>query len=354
MLTYLPSPVGISYWFNLGSLLGIIVMIQIISGWLLTLMYTNHSEISFDRIWLLHLERWNGRLIHLIHINFSSFIFIVIYLHVVKGLYVQRWKLNKVVWLSGFVLLVLIMAVSFFGYVLPFGQMSLWGATVITNLISVISTKLVIFVWGGYSVTSLTLKVFFTLHFILPHVILLILVGHLMCLHTKGSSHFTIKESFWPIFVIKDLLNMVAIIIIMWWCIKIRYYFADAENFLKANPMLSPIHIKPEWYFLQYYAVLRSIPNKTIGVILFALSLFILAMLRFREIMQNSAWRPWWRLRVSVFVVINILLVLCGNSPVQEPFLTASQILTFLYFVWGFFCIRGINLWEMNESLGVK
>jgi ubiquinol-cytochrome c reductase cytochrome b subunit len=354
MLIYLPRPVGLRYWFNLGSLLGIVVVIQIVSGWLITLIYTNHRDISFDRIWLLHLERWNGSLIHLIHINFSSFIFIIMYLHVVKGLYVQRWKFNKTVWLSGFVLFIIIMGISFVGYVLPFGQISLWGATVITNLISVISTKLVIFVWGGYSVTSLTLKVFFTLHFILPHVLLLILVGHLILLHTKGSSHFRTKESFWPIFVIKDLLNIVAIIIIMWWCIKIRYYFADAENFLKANPMLSPLHIKPEWYFLQYYAVLRSIPNKTVGVILFALRLVRLAMLRFRERMQNSVWSPWWSLRVSVFVVINILLVLCGNSPVQEPYFTASQILTLLYFMWVLFCVRGTNLWEMRESSKIK
>jgi len=160
-LIFLRTPVAIRYWWNLGSLLGILMVIQIFTGWMLTFFYCNESTLRFDSVWSMHLESWNGRLLHLVHLNFASFIFLIAYFHLLKGLYFQRWKTNKRVWLSGLVILVLLMGISFLGYVLPFGQMSLWGATVITNLISVIRKRLVIWIWGGYSVNSMTLKFFF-------------------------------------------------------------------------------------------------------------------------------------------------------------------------------------------------
>jgi len=334
LVMYLITPIGIRYWWNLGSLLGIIIVIQILTGWLLTLFYVRRWQLSFDSVWLIHLERWNGNLVHLIHLNFASFIFLVLYFHMLKGVYYQSWKTNKLVWVTGLILMVLIMAVAFLGYVLPTGQMSLWGATVITNLISVIRKKLVIWIWGGYSVNQMTLGFFYTLHYILPFVVLFVVIAHLIVLHIFGRTTFGLKTHFWPYFAVKDIMNVIVLLFFVWWTLKYSYYTSDPDNFIKANPSVSPLHIKPEWYFLQYYAILRSIPNKVVGVVFFALSLLIFGLLVLNKGLFSRYWFPVWRLRVSTFVRINLLLIMVGGKPVEYPFLELGQVLTFLYFVW--------------------
>jgi len=330
----LPSPLGLRIWWNLGSMLGILIVFQLVSGWILTLYYVNRRELSFISVWLLHMESWNGRILHWIHINGASFIFLFAYLHILKGIHFQRWKTNKLVWLTGFVMFVLLIGAAFLGYVLPFGQISLWGATVITNLLRVVSVKLVIWIWGGYSVNSLTLNLFFTLHYLLPFVIIITMMGHLWCLHYNGRTHFSVKRQFWPAYVWKDLFNLLVIIGLLWWTIVYTYLTADAENFLFANPVIRPLHIKPEWYFLTYYAVLRSIPNKPLGVIMFALRLFMLAFIGFNTNLSNRFYLPIWRSWSSLFVIINVILMLIGGSPVETPYLEVGQFFRFLYFSW--------------------
>lgn len=334
IVIYLPTPIAISYWWNLGSLIGILIIIQIISGWILTLFYNNVWSLRFDSVWSIHLDSWNGRLIHWIHLNFSSFIFLILYLHLLKGLYFQRWKTNKLVWIRGFVLIVLIMGARFLGYVLPAGQISLWGATVITNLISVIRPKLVVWIWAGFSVNQITLGFFFTLHYTLPFVVLFLVVVHLIRLHTFGRTNFSLKGHFWPYFVNKDLLNLVVVLFFLWCRLKLTYYTSDPDNFIKANPSNSPLHIKPEWYFLQFYAILRRIPNKTLGVIIFAIRLVVYPLITLNRQKFSTYWFPIWRFNVRTFVTINLLLVIIGGKPVEYPFLEIGQILTVIYFIW--------------------
>jgi len=313
------------------------MLIQLLSGWFLTFYYVNSIEIRFNSVWLLHIESWNGRVLHWVHINIASFIFMFGYLHVLKGIYIQRWKTNKIVWLTGFFILVFLMGAAFLGYVLPFGQISLWGATVITNLLRVIRINLVIWIWGGYSVNSLTLNLFFTLHYLLPFVIIVLLVGHLWCLHYNGSTHVRVKTQFWPFYVWKDMLNVIIIIGLLWWVIVFTYLTADAENFILANPAIRPLHIKPEWYFLTYYAILRRIPNKPLGVIIFALRLFILAFIVLNTELSLRFYYPVWGLWVRLFVILNVVLILVGGAPVETPFLETGQVFTVIYFMWFLF-----------------
>jgi len=334
MVIELPSPLGLSVWWNLGSMLGILIVVQLLTGWLLTLYYVNRVDLSFIRVWLLHIESWNGRVLHWVHINGASFIFFFVYAHVLKGIHFQSWKTNKIVWLTGFVILVLLMGAAFLGYVLPFGQISLWGATVITNLLRVVRVKLVIWIWGGYSVNSLTLNLFFTLHYLLPFVIIVFVIGHLWCLHYNGRTHVSLKRHFWPLYIWKDLLNVVLIMMLLWWTIIFTYLTSDAENFLFANPTIRPLHIKPEWYFLTYYAILRRIPNKTLGVILFALRLFMLALIVFNNFLEISYYYPMWRVWTRLFVVFNLVLIIIGGAPVETPFLELGQLFSVLYFMW--------------------
>lgn len=304
------------------------------TGWLLTFYYINSTELRFTRVWLLHLERWNGSLIHWVHINTASFIFFVVYLHFLKGLHFQRWKTNKSVWLRGFIILVMLIAAAFLGYVLPFGQIRLWGATVITNLLRVLRVKLVIWIWGGYSVNSLTLNLFFTLHYLLPLLILVMIMAHLWLLHYNGRTHLSIKYQFWPVYVWKDGLNLLIMGIIIWWTLLFTYLTADVENFMFANPSVSPLHIKPEWYFLTYYAILRSIPNKPLGVFIFAIRLFVFCGLLLRNSLEINYYLPLWRRWISLFVRINLVLLMVGGSPVETPYLELGQVFTLGYFLW--------------------
>lgn len=256
------------------------------------------------------------------------------YFHLAKAIYVERFKTNKWVYVSGFVILVLLILTSFLGYVLPFGQIRLWGATVITNLLRVINLKLVVFVWAGYRVNELSLKFFYTFHFLIPFVILMGLVLHLWLLHYNGSTHWGSKRQFYPFYWYKDMLRLVCLGVLMWWRFDLTYLTGDVENFLPADPIVSPLHIKPEWYFLLYYAILRSIPNKLVGVLIFVISLLVILLLVLNGVWQINCFYPFWALIFSIWGGIFVLLTLIGGAPVEYPFFQLGQGLTLVYFFW--------------------
>lgn len=357
-LINLPSPVNISYWWNFGSLLGIFLLIQIISGLFLSIHYCPNISIAFNRIIHIIQNVPNGWIIHNIHINGASFFFICMYLHIGRNIYYNSFNLTYT-WISGVTIFLLSMATAFLGYVLPWGQISFWGATVITNLISTIpyiGNMLVIWIWGGFSINNSTLNRFFSFHFIIPFVILIFIIIHLFFLHLTGSSNPTglnrdlYKIPFHPYFTFKDLLGF-NIILLFFFIIILQYpyIFRDPDNFTPANPLITPTHIQPEWYFLFAYAILRSIPNKLGGVIALTISILILYTLPFitKSIYSNpsslilSSQLTFW-----IFVNTFFLLTWAGAQIIEDPYITISQILTIIYFI--FFIILPLNfkLWK--------
>nr|YP_918965.1 cytochrome b [Romanomermis nielseni]ABL73784.1 cytochrome b [Romanomermis nielseni] len=334
------SPMNLSYWWNIGSLLFMLMLIQIFSGFLLTLFYDN-SATSFTSIWLIHMEVFFGAILHYTHLNFSSFIFLFIYLHLVKAFFLNSYLNLKMVWVTGWLILMLIMMVAFLGYVLPWGQMSLWGATVITNLLSTLpwGLELVQWIWGGYFVSIITLKLFFSIHFILPFVLLILIMSHMIMLHYSGSSNplgsFSnmIKSEFSLVYLFKDLLNLWMILVLIIFSLINSFKLSDPENFILANSLVSPIHIQPEWYFLQYYAILRAIPSKLGGVLLFLMSLVMIFMMIYFNSYYTNLDKMTMLMNVS-FILINILLMWLGGQLVEAPYLNLSQIISMFYFTW--------------------
>lgn len=337
----LKVPFNLSYWWNLGSLLGVLVIVQIITGLILRLYYDTSSE-AFFTVWNIHLNVSNGYLIHIVHLNCSSFIFFFIYLHIFKGILFSAFLMQHLMWLSGCAIIVLIITISFLGYVLPWGQIRLWGATVITNLLTVIPVfgiEITQWVWRGFFVSNYTLKLFFRLHFLLPILLLALIFAHLFLLHYNGSSNplggqISVKTDFIPYYLYKDLINFTVVIVLFYLILTQPYLFADCENFMHSNSRASPLHIQPEWYFLNYYCILRAIPNKIGGVILFALSVVLIFLLCFKKnIYRWQRFKIWWTF-CFVFLRINLLLIWLGSCPVEAPYLILSKILSTFYFIW--------------------
>nr|YP_918978.1 cytochrome b [Romanomermis iyengari]ABL73798.1 cytochrome b [Romanomermis iyengari] len=342
------SPLNLSYWWNLGSLLLMLILIQILSGVMLSLFYEN-SMMSFTSLWVIHMEIFNGSLIHYIHLNFASFLFMVLYFHMVKALLYNSYLNLKFVWLTGWLMMILFMMIAFLGYVLPWGQMSLWGATVITNLLSTLpfGNYLVQWIWGGYFVSNITLKLFFSLHFLFPLLTLTVIALHMITLHYYGSSNplgtynNIVKSEFSLNYLVKDLVNIILLLVFIIFSLLKSFNLSDPENFIMANSLVSPIHIQPEWYFLQYYAILRAIPSKVGGVIIFVLSLVMIAsMILFKNL--NSCYTKMNLFMMLVFMIVNIILMWLGGQVVEEPYLTVSQFFSFLYFMW--FLVLGIMM----------
>ena len=330
----------------------ILIVIQILSGFLLTFYYENSTN-AFFMVWSIHLEVFSGRIIHYIHLNFSSFIFIFLYSHILKSFFNLSYLNIKYAWISGWVIILLTIGVAFLGYVLTWGQIRLWGATVIINILRAIPLGdfLVKWLWGGYFVSVFTMKLFFSLHFLIPIIIIVVRVIHIITLHYYGSSNVLgvssniIKDDFGINYLIKDLINLIIIIILLLVNLGNPYTFRDPEKFILANPILSPLHIKPEWHFLHYYAILRSIPNKLGGVFMFLLAVVILLILAFynRKILISSKIITIYNI---VFLIVNVILIYLGGCPVEYPFLDLSIIFTSLYFVWFllyFYILKFIN-----------
>nr|YP_001650813.1 cytochrome b [Aeoliscus strigatus]BAF74937.1 cytochrome b [Aeoliscus strigatus]BBU25721.1 cytochrome b [Aeoliscus strigatus] len=342
-LVDLPAPSNISVWWNFGSLLGLCLATQILTGLFLAMHYTSDISTAFSSVAHICRDVNYGWLIRNMHANGASFFFICIYLHIARGLYYGSY-LFKETWNVGVVLLLLLMMTAFVGYVLPWGQMSFWGATVITNLLSAVpyvGNTLVQWIWGGFSVDNATLTRFFTFHFLFPFVLAAATLIHLLFLHESGSNNpaglnsDADKISFHPYFSYKDLLGFAALLVALTsLALFAPNLLGDPDNFTPANPLVTPPHIKPEWYFLFAYAILRSIPNKLGGVLalLFSILVLMLVPILHTSTHRGSTFRPitqflFWTLAMDVMILTWI-----GGMPVEHPFIITGQIASIVYF----------------------
>nr|ARH54791.1 cytochrome b [Trigonopterus sp. 8 AH-2016] len=356
-LVNLPTPSNISSLWNFGSLLGLCLLIQILTGIFLSMHYCPNMELAFNSVAHICRNVNFGWLLRSLHANGASFFFICLYIHIGRGLYYSSFNLIET-WMSGVTIFFLVMASAFLGYVLPWGQMSFWGATVITNLLSAIpylGNSLVQWIWGGFSVSNATLSRFFSFHFILPFIVLAFVIIHLFLLHQTGSSNplglnsNIDKLSFHPFFTFKDLVGFIVMFMLLTiLTLKMPYLLSDPDNFTPANPMVTPVHIQPEWYFLFAYAILRSIPNKLGGVIALVSSVSILYIVPFmnNKKFSSTQFYPINKILFWTFFTLIILLTWIGARPVEEPYILTGQILTLSFFLY--FLINNLffNLWD--------
>nr|WNH22192.1 cytochrome b [Varicus bucca] len=342
-LVDLPVPSNISAWWNFGSLLGLCLVAQILTGLFLAMHYTSDIATAFSSVAHICRDVNSGWLIRNMHANGASFFFICIYLHIGRGLYYGSY-LYKETWNIGVVLLLLVMMTAFMGYVLPWGQMSFWGATVITNLLSAVpyvGGTLVQWIWGGFSVDNATLTRFFAFHFLLPFVVLAATVLHLLFLHETGSNNptglnaHTNKVPFHPYFSYKDLLGFaIMLLALASLALFAPNYLGDPDNFTPANPLVTPPHIKPEWYFLFAYAILRSIPNKLGGVLALLASILVLMLVPFLHTSKQRGlnFRPFSQFLFWFLVADVMILTWIGGVAVEDPYIIIGQIASVIYF----------------------
>nr|CAT10141.1 cytochrome b [Testudo horsfieldii] len=340
----LPSPSNISAWWNFGSLLGICLILQIITGIFLAMHYSPNISLAFSSVAHITRDVQYGWLIRNMHANGASIFFMCIYLHIGRGLYYGSY-LHKETWNTGIILLLTVMATAFMGYVLPWGQMSFWGATVITNLLSAIpyiGNTLVEWIWGGFSVDNATLTRFFTLHFLLPFAIMGMAIIHLLFLHETGSNNptglnsGTDKIPFHPYFSYKDLLGLILMLTtLLTLTLFSPNLLGDPDNFTPANPLSTPPHIKPEWYFLFAYAILRSIPNKLGGVLALLFSILVLFLMPTLHTskQRSTMFRPFSQTLFWCLTANLLLLTWIGSQPVEDPFITIGQVASTSYFM---------------------
>nr|YP_009560924.1 cytochrome b [Trouessartia rubecula]QAB47276.1 cytochrome b [Trouessartia rubecula] len=342
-LINLPTPLSITYLWNMGFLLGMVLSLQIITGLLLSMNFIAHTNLAFDSVIHIMRDMDYGWVMRYIHMNGASLFFIFMYIHIARGIYFNSPKKIPMVWASGVILLLLSMMTAFMGYVLPWGQMSFWGATVITSMISAIpylGPYITTWVWGNFSVSQPTLNRFFSLHFILPMVITALVMIHLILLHKPGSSNplgtnpDMDKMKFFPYFLIKDTTPLILFsILTMTVIIMNPNMLGDVENFNTASPTSTPTHIQPEWYFLFAYAILRAIPSKLGGVVAMGGAIIMLLSLCLTKSKNNKKFSPSSKFLFWLFVSTVILLTWIGANPVEYPFITTGAILTFIYFM---------------------
>jgi ubiquinol-cytochrome c reductase cytochrome b subunit len=354
-----PQPANISYLWNFGSLLATCLIIQILTGAFLAMHYTPNVDLAFNSVEHIMRDVNNGWLIRYTHANVASFFFIFVYMHIGRGLYYSSYKSPRVlVWSIGVIILVLMMAIAFLGYVLPYGQMSLWGATVITNLLSAIpvfGVDIVELIWGGFSVSNATLNRFFSLHYLLPFLLAALAVAHLIALHVHGSSNPNgvtssgDRYAMHPYFIFKDLVTIIAFFLVL--SIIVFFYpnlLGHSDNYIPADPMVTPASIVPEWYLLPYYAILRSIPNKLLGVLAMFGSLLILLILPLTDLsrIRGNQFRPAMKLAFWFFVVDFFILMWIGSQHPNSPYVEIGQFATTFYFAWFLVIVPFIGLSE--------
>ena len=343
MLIDLPSPSNISYLWNFGSLLGLCLVIQILTGIFLAMHYSADVSIAFSSVTHILEDVNYGFVLKYLHANGASAFFLCVYIHIARGLYYGSY-LRAHLWASGISIFLIMMLTAFIGYVLPWGQMSFWGATVITNFVSAIpyiGNDVVQWIWGGFSVSNATLNRFFSLHYLFPFVLALLVIIHIVLLHESGSNSpiginsNSDKVPFHSYFSYKDAYGFVLLFILL----SILVFYApnvlgDPENYIKANPLVTPVHIMPEWYFLFAYAILRAIPNKLGGVIALVLSILVLAVLPFVHTsnLRGLSFRPIGKFLYWTFMMNFILLTWIGSKPVEDPYIFIGQISSIFYF----------------------
>ena len=341
-----PTPRNLNYFWNFGSLAGLMLVLQIMTGIVLAMHYTPHTSMAFDSVE--HIMRdvnW-GWLLRYAHANGASMFFIVVYVHIFRGLYYGSYKApRELLWMLGVVILLLMMATAFMGYVLPWGQMSFWGATVITNLFSAVpifGESIVTWLWGGFSVDNPTLNRFYSLHYLLPFVIVGIVVLHIMALHQFGSNNpvgIDVRKKdmipFHPYYTVKDLFGVAVFLLFfsafLFWAPNL---LGHPDNYIPANPLSTPAHIVPEWYFLPFYAILRAVPDKLLGVIAMFASIGVLFLLPWLDTsrVRSATFRPIYRLLFWVLVLDCILLTYIGAKPPEGIYITLGRVATFYYF----------------------
>ena len=351
-LIHYPTPINLSYAWSFGSMAGMCIIIQILSGVFLAMHYTPQIDLAFSSVEHIMRDVHNGWLIRYIHANGASMFFIVVYCHIFRGLYYGSYmEPRQLLWCSGVVLFILMMGIAFMGYVLPWGQMSFWGATVITSLVTAvpkIGNSIVLWLWGGFTVNDATLHRFFSLHFFLPFVLVGLTLLHLALLHKNGSNNPLGVDSgidkipFYPYFFAKDLFAF--------WCFIFVFavfvlYFPNAlghpDNYIPADPMETPAHIVPEWYFLPFYAILRSIPDKLGGVAAMGGSLLILFTIPFTNMseIRSSDFRPLFKIFYYIFVADFIILCWVGQKPVRDVYVFTGKMATIYYFLFFIFLL---------------
>jgi ubiquinol-cytochrome c reductase cytochrome b/c1 subunit len=347
LVTY-PAPVNLNYWWNFGSLAGIILVIMIATGVVLAMHYTPNAALAFDSVERTMRDVNYGWLLRYVHMNGASMFFLVVYIHMFRGLYYGSYKYpRELLWIIGVIILLLMMATAFMGYVLPWGQMSYWGATVITNLFSAVpffGDWIVTLLWGGFTVDNPTLNRFYSLHYLLPFVIVAMVFLHLMALHQHGSNNpLGIDRRgpqdsipMHPYYTIKDLYGL--FVFLLFFAAFVFYapnLLGHPDNYVPANPMVTPAHIVPEWYFLPFYAILRAIPDKFLGVVaMFAavLVLFVVPWLDTSPV-RSARFRPIYRILFWLLVIDTIVLGWVGANPPEGIMVTIGQIATFYYFL---------------------
>lgn len=346
-IVYYPGPISLTYAWSFGSLAGICLVIQIISGLFLSMYYTADTNLAFSSIEFIMRDIKNGWLIRYIHANGASMFFIVVYAHMCRGLYYGSYmKPREYLWCSGVIIFLLMMGTAFTGYVLPWGQMSFWGATVITSMVTILpvgGVTVVQWLWGGYTVNNPTLHRFYTIHFLLPFVIAALSLVHLALLHKEGSNSPIGSDTgvddvpFYPYFATKDAFAFSVFLLVF---ATFVFYFPNTlnhpDNYIPADPMHTPAHVFLEWYFLPYYAILRSIPHKTLGILAMGGSiavLFIIPFIYYSEV-RNTTYRPIFKICFWVFVADFVFLTWVGQNPVRNTFIYAGQVVIVYYFIF--------------------
>jgi ubiquinol-cytochrome c reductase cytochrome b subunit len=356
-----PTPINISYLWSFGALSGLCLVIQIVTGIFLAMHYSPHVDLAFASVEHIMRDVPNGWLLRYLHANGASFMFICLYIHMFRGLYFGSYSHPREhLWCSGVVIFIVTILVGFIGYVIPWGQMSYWGATVITNLVSAVpfvGESIVQWIWGGFSVDNATINRFFSLHYLLPFVVAGLSLVHITILHQNGSNNpigidsSMDKIPFWPYFWAKDLFSIV--LLLCFYFLIVFFYpnlLGHPDNYIPANPIVTPAHIVPEWYFLPFYAILRSIPNKLGGVIAMVgaiLGLMAIPFINTSEV-RSTTFRPIFKQFYWLFVANFIALGWIGGNVVEYPYIEIGQFCTFYYFFFLFVIIPVLGVIESN------
>ena len=362
-----PTPRNLNYWWTFGGILSVMLMVQILTGIVLVMHYTPHVDYAFSSVELIMRDVNWGWMLRYTHANGASMFFVAVYIHMLRGLYYGSYKApREVLWILGVIIYLLMMATGFMGYVLPWGQMSFWGATVITNLFSAIplvGEAITTWLWGGYSVDNPTLNRFFSLHYLLPFMIAGVVVLHVWALHVVGQNNpdgVEVKNvardtlPFTPYATIKDGFAMICFMLFFaWWIFYVPNYLGHADNYIEANPLSTPAHIVPEWYYLPFYAILRAVPSKLGGVVAMFSAIIVLCFLPWLDTskVRSAKYRPVYKVFFWLFVASAIGLGYLGAMPAEGGYVLASRLLAVYYFAFFLVVMPLLGLFETPRAL---